>query len=146
MTKRPAGLIAIVMYKGFVALLLTTTSIVLLFTLKNHSSLVNFSKSFELEGKREIIEWVIEKIANIKSNTLKFGGIAAGVYGVATMIQAVGLWYNKTWAKVLVIGLVGISIPLEIFELSKGFSLLKLLIFVVNIIIFWYLIHHFSKH
>jgi uncharacterized membrane protein (DUF2068 family) len=40
----------------------------------------------------------------------------------------VGLWYEKTWAKILVIGLVGISIPPEIFELLQGFTTIKLVV------------------
>ncbi|MBY0573783.1 MAG: DUF2127 domain-containing protein, partial [Undibacterium sp.] len=35
--------------------------------------------------------------------------MAAGIYALVTAIESVGLWYEKTWAKILVIGLVGIS-------------------------------------
>ncbi|PMB08843.1 hypothetical protein CEN48_23100 [Fischerella thermalis CCMEE 5282] len=144
--KRPPGLIAIVVYKGFVALLLTATSIVLLLALKKHDTLVVFSESYILEGKREVIEWLLEKIINIKPQTLKFSGIATAIYAVVTAIEAIGLWYEKTWAKILVIGLVGISIPPEIYELIKGITIFKFLVFMVNIAVLWYLIKHFYKH
>ncbi|BAU04582.1 DUF2127 domain-containing protein [Fischerella sp. NIES-3754] len=144
--KRPPGLIAIVVYKGFVALLLTATSIVLLLALKKHDTLVGFSESYILEGKREVIEWLLEKIVNIKPQTLKFSGIATAIYAVVTAIEAIGLWYEKTWAKILVIGLVGISIPPEIYELIKGVTIFKFLVFMVNIAVLWYLIKHFYKH
>ncbi|WP_016871573.1 DUF2127 domain-containing protein [Fischerella thermalis] len=144
--KRPPGLIAIVVYKGFVALLLTATSIVLLLALKKHDTLVGFSESYILEGKREVIEWLLEKIINIKPQTLKFSGIATAIYAVVTAIEAIGLWYEKTWAKILVIGLVGISIPPEIYELIKGITIFKFLVFMVNIAVLWYLIKHFYKH
>ncbi|MBD2605751.1 DUF2127 domain-containing protein [Scytonema hofmannii FACHB-248] len=143
--KRPPGLIAIVIYKGFVALLLTATSIVLLLALKKHDTLVVFSESYILEGKREVIEWLLEKIINIKPQTLKFSGIATVIYAVVTAIEAIGLWYEKTWAKILVIGLVGISIPPEIYELIKGISILKIIVFLVNIAVLNYLIRHFYK-
>ncbi|OKH15493.1 hypothetical protein NIES592_05205 [Fischerella major NIES-592] len=144
--KRPPGLIAIVVYKGFVALLLTATSIVLLLALKKHDTLVGFSESYILEGKREVIEWLLEKIVNIKPQTLKFSGIATAIYAVVTAIEAIGLWYEKTWAKILVIGLVGISVPPEIYELIKGITIFKFLVFMVNIAVLWYLIKHFYKH
>jgi uncharacterized membrane protein (DUF2068 family) len=144
--KRPVGLVAIVMYKGFVALLLAATSLVLLLALKNHDVLVTLSQSYVLEGKLEIIDWLLEKVINVKSSTLKLSGIAAGIYASVTAIESVGLWYEKTWAKILVIGLVGISIPPEIFELIKGLTILKFLVFIINIAVFWYLIRHFSKH
>ena len=65
--KRPPGLVAIVIYKGFVALLLAATSLVLLLALKNHEALIMLSQSYVLEGKLEIIEWLLEKVINIKS-------------------------------------------------------------------------------
>ena len=69
MNKRPPGLVAIVIYKGFVALLLTATSIVLLLALKKHDALVTFSDSYVLEGKLTVIEWLIAEIINIKPQT-----------------------------------------------------------------------------
>jgi uncharacterized membrane protein (DUF2068 family) len=44
-----------------------------------------------------------------------------------------------------VLGVGGISIPLEIDELARGFSLLKLLAFSINIAIFIYLLKKFPK-
>ncbi len=41
----------------------------------------------------------------------------AGIYAVATAIQAIGLWYEKAWARIVVLGIVGISLPVEVFEL-----------------------------
>lgn len=143
---RAPGLIAIVVYKAFVALLLAITATILLFALENYSYLVAFSESYVLEGKLEMIEWLLEKILNIKRQTLQFSGIAAGVYAAVTAIEAVGLWYEQPWARILVLGLVGISIPVEILELIKGITLLKLVVFLVNVAVFWYLLRYFPKH
>lgn len=144
--KRSPGLIAIVIYKGFVALLLTAATIGLLLALKKHQFLVAFSESYILEGKLEIIEWSLEKIINAKQQTLQFSGIALGVYAAVTAIEAIGLWYRKAWATVLVLVLVGISIPPEIFELAKSITPLKLAVFLINVAVFGYLIRHFPKH
>lgn len=55
-----------------------------------------------------------------------FNGIASGIYAVITLVEALGLWYEKCWARILVLVLVGISMPAEIFELIKGITVLKL--------------------
>lgn len=144
--KRPFGLVAIVVYKAFVGLLLAITAIILLLALKKHQNLVAFSESYVLEGKLAIIELLLDKVINVKRQTLGLSGIAAGLYAVVTAIEAVGLWYQKAWAEILVIGLVSISIPPEIFELSRGITLLKLLVFLVNIAVLWYLLKLFLKH
>lgn len=146
MKKRPFGLIAIVYYKSFVAALLMVTSVAIFFALKNHHSLEDFSDNYVLEGKAQIINWLVEKILASNRKTLAFSSIASGIYAVVTAIEAVGLWYEKRWAHVLVLVLVGISIPPEVYELIRGISFLKLIVFVVNAGVFWYLFRNFPKH
>ncbi|MFK0730086.1 MAG: DUF2127 domain-containing protein [Gloeotrichia echinulata GP01] len=146
MKKRPFGLIAIVYYKSFVAALLMVTSVAIFLALKNHHSLEDFSDNYVLEGKAQIINWFVEKILASNRKTLAFSSIASGIYAVVTAIEAVGLWYEKRWAHVLVLVLVGISIPPEVYELIRGISFLKLIVFVVNVGVFWYLFRNFPKH
>ncbi|MEH2046668.1 DUF2127 domain-containing protein [Nostoc sp.] len=146
MEKRPLGLVAIVIYKTFAALLLMVTSIALLLTLKNYQTLEAFSENYVLEGKSIIINWLLKKVVNLNPRTLGFSGIGTGIYAIVTAIEAVGLWYEKGWAHVLVLGLVGISIPLEIYELIRGISPIKTLVFVLNLAVFGYLLRNFPKH
>jgi uncharacterized membrane protein (DUF2068 family) len=144
--KRPFGLIAIVVYKCFTASLLMVTSIALLLALKNYQNLQDFSDYYVLEGKATIIEWGLDKILNINPKTLKFSGIGAGVYSIVTAIEAIGLWHEKRWAHILVVALVSISIPPEIYELIRGVTPMKLILFVVNMAVLVYLIRTFPKH
>ncbi len=144
--QRPPGLIAIVIYKSFVASLLTVTSIALLFAMKNHQLLEDFSDYYLLETKVKLIEFLLDKLLILKPKTLLFSGMATGLYAVLTAVEAVGLWYEKGWATILVLVLVGISIPPEIFELIQGVTLLKLAVFIANVAVFWYLLHHLPKH
>jgi uncharacterized membrane protein (DUF2068 family) len=144
--QRPPGLIAIVLYKSFVAALLTVTSLALLLALKNHQALEDFSESYLLESKLKLIEFLLYKILIIKPKTLLFSGLAAAMYAGLTAVEAVGLWYEKGWATILVLVLVGISIPPEIYELFQGVTVLKLSVFIANIAVLWYLLHHLPKH
>ena len=144
--QRPPALIAIVLYKSFVASLLTVTSIALLLALKNHEALEDFSDSYLLESKIRIVEFLLDKVLSIQPKTLLFSGLAAGLYAALTAVEAVGLWYEKGWATILVLVLVGISIPPEIYELFQGMTVLKLAVFIANVAMFWYLLHHLPKH
>jgi uncharacterized membrane protein (DUF2068 family) len=145
MNQRPPGLLVVIIYKAFTATLFAITSIAILLTLKNHEVLQQFSESLFLAGKQGVIAWVVQKLLNISPRTLHFGGIVVAVYAGVTCIEAVGLWYQKSWARWLVISVVAISIPPEIFELSKGFSPLKLIAFLLNLAILFYLLLKFPK-
>lgn len=146
--KRPVGLVAIVIYKSFVASLMAMTAIALWFTLKNHQSLEQFSESYLLESKLILINWILDRVLSLDPKTLKYGGLAAALYAGLTTVEAVGLWYEKVWAEILVIVLVGISIPFEVLELLRGFSLIKLIVFIINTGVLGYLVHRFirAKH
>ena len=140
--QRPIALRLIVFYKCFVATLLFITAIAAIFVTKNHEELTEFSSSYLLSTKLFIIKWLVNKLLAIDSNSLKLSGIVAGVYALVTAIEAIGLWYEKEWAMLLVLGLVGISIPPEIFELIRGITVLKLLVFSINMAMFLYLLRH----
>lgn len=145
MSKRPSGLVAIVVYKIFTATLLTIVSIALLLSVKHQPYLEDLWESLVLAGKQDLITLLLEKVLNLSTKTVLFGGVAAGVYALVTAIEAVGLWYQKTWARWLVLAVVGISIPPEIFELVHKFSFLKMIVFLLNIAVFVYLLREFPK-
>lgn len=136
---------AIVFYKAFSASLLACTSAALLLALKNHEALQDFAEEYALQGKLEIIKYLLEKLSNLNPKTLHFSGIAAGIYAAVTAVEALGLWAQQTWATFLVLGLVGISLPAEIFELSRSVTAVKLVLFVVNLAVFWYLLREALK-
>jgi uncharacterized membrane protein (DUF2068 family) len=142
---RSPGIIAIVIYKGLAAVLLTVTAISLLFLSFQQQLLINLSETYMLEDKLVFLEWLLKKAINTQPRTLELTGIVTSLYAVVTAVEAIGLWYEKAWAELLVIGLVGISIPLEIYELSKGFTLIKFAIFFINVLILVYLIYYFRK-
>lgn len=140
--QRPTALRLIVLYKCFEATLLLITAIATIFVLKNHEDLAEISSSYLLTTKFFIIKWLANKFLTIDPNSLKLSGIVAGVYALVTAIEAVGLWYEQEWATLLVLGLVGISIPPEIFELIRGITVIKLIVFSINMAMFLYLLRH----
>jgi len=145
MSKRPPGLAAIIYYKLFTATLLIITSVTIFLTLKKYGELQHFAYSLTLAGKKGVIAWIVAKILNLNPRTLQFSGFLAAAYAVVTLTEAIGLWYEKDWARWLVIGVVVVSIPPEIYELIKGCSWLKIFAFIVNIVILIYLLRKFPS-
>jgi uncharacterized membrane protein (DUF2068 family) len=77
---------------------------------------------------------------------MKLGGIATGLYAALVLVQAIGLWQNRAWAKGLVLATAGMSVPVEVYELGHRFTLLKLALLVVNLIIFGYFWNHLEMN
>jgi uncharacterized membrane protein (DUF2068 family) len=93
-----------------------------------------------------IVKFLLALIIIIKPQTLLFSGLATGLYAILTVFEAVGLWSEKAWATILVLLLVGISISPEIYDLFQGVTVLKLAVFIANLAVLWYLLHHLPKH
>ena len=73
------------------------------------------------------------------------------LFAIVLVIAAVALWLapdNTTaqlWAEAMTMILVGLGVVPEIYELNKGFTLLKVSIFVSNLAIFAYLVIFFRR-
>ncbi len=93
-----------------------------------------------------IVKFLLALIIIIKPKTLLFSALATGLYAISTVLKAVRLWYEKAWATILFFLLIGISILPEIYELVQGVTVLKLAVFMANLAVFWYLLHHLPKH
>ena len=143
---RPIGLVAIVAYKLMMTLLFAATATGLLLTLKNADSLQDLAETYQLEGKHQIITYFLDKVLNITPKTLKFAGFAAAGYSALSGIEAIGLWKQKGWAHLLVLGLVGISIPAEVYEIFKHVTLIKVGLFGLNVAMFGYLFVDYIKN
>ncbi len=139
---RPPALVAIVIYKCFTVGLLICVAIGLLLTSKKYDSLFAFAQDYMMTGKREIIKAGLEQIVSISTTKMQLGGIVALVYATVSGIEAFGLWNQKAWATILVVGLVGLTIPVEIYELIQKASIVKFVVFAINIAMFIYLLRH----
>ena len=72
----------------------------------------------------------------------KLKEISAGTFFYAALLltEGIGLWYRKHWAEYFTIITTGVFIPLEIYELIEGVSVMKFLVLGVNVAIVWYLV------
>lgn len=139
--QRPLGLIAIVVYKAFFAVVFIVASVAIFLALKNYEAIAHFAETYTPETKIGFVNWGLDRVLKLDPRTLQFSGLATGIYGAVTAVEAIGLWQQKTWAHLLVITLVSLGIPPEIYELIREASLIKLLVFVINVGVLSYLLY-----
>jgi uncharacterized membrane protein (DUF2068 family) len=146
MGRHPTGLLVIIGYKTFTATILTLTAIAILLSLKNYAEMQSWAEDLVLAGRQGIVKWLVENVLQVKSKTVVFVALGMFFYAALSALEAVGLWYEKAWGRWLILISIGISIPVEIYELSKGFSWMKLVVFLLNLVIFAYVLLKFPKH
>ncbi|MEY2696909.1 MAG: hypothetical protein RL333_1047 [Pseudomonadota bacterium] len=57
------------------------------------------------------------------------------VYAVVRFTEAYGLWHERPWAEWFGALAGGIYIPFELYELSLGVSMVKVLILIINVVV-----------
>jgi uncharacterized membrane protein (DUF2068 family) len=82
----------------------------------------------------------IDDLLSLPADRLDLIGLVLAVYALVEGVEAVGLWMQKRWAEYLTLIVTASLLPLEIYELAKGFSPLKVIAFVVNVAIVLYLL------
>jgi uncharacterized membrane protein (DUF2068 family) len=73
------------------------------------------------------------------SSRLQLLALGAVAYASLHLVEAYGLWRCKRWAEWLTVAAGGIYIPVELYELWRGVSWLKVGLLAINVAIVVYL-------
>ena len=82
----------------------------------------------------------LDRLFSLQPSTLRLVGVVALGYAVLEGAEAVGLWLGRRWAEYLTFVATTLLLPLEIYELTRRISALKVVALVVNLAIVVYLL------
>ncbi len=132
----------IVLKKACFSLILITISLLSAWSWRNYDVLTNWAENYLVDAEFHLVQQLLDLVLNTEISNLRLIARLSGVYGMILGIGTIGLWYGKTWAHILFVGLVGMLLPVEILELLHHISPTTLLIFIINLGIFSYLLYH----
>jgi uncharacterized membrane protein (DUF2068 family) len=82
----------------------------------------------------------LDKLFSLREGTLDLVGAAVAAYAVIEGLEAVGLWYQQRWAEYLTFIATTALLPLEVYELTRRLSPLKISAIVINVAVVAYLL------
>ncbi len=82
----------------------------------------------------------LDRLFSLRAGTLHLVGAAVTVYAVLEGVEAIGLWYQQRWAEYLTFIATTALLPLEVYELTRTVSPLKIIALIVNIAVVIYLL------
>jgi uncharacterized membrane protein (DUF2068 family) len=83
-----------------------------------------------------IVELLLRDMTDVRFHFLLF---FASSYMLMRFVEAYGLWFGKRWAEWFALLSGGIYLPVEIYELAKGFSWMKMGVLAANLLIVLYI-------
>jgi uncharacterized membrane protein (DUF2068 family) len=130
------------LFKLFKALLLIVVGIgAIRFLHKDLAGTVlHWAQVLRVDTDNRYIHGIIVRIFRVTPKQLKELSVGTFIYAGLFLTEGMGLLLRKHWAEYFTIITTGLFIPLEIYELVRHFTLIKLVVTVINVLIVWYLV------
>jgi uncharacterized membrane protein (DUF2068 family) len=92
-----------------------------------------------IDPDNHYIDKLLMRITPLDNHKLEEIGAGSFFYSALLLTEGIGLFLRKRWAEYFTIIVTGSFIPLEIYELTRKYSLTKIVILLGNIAIVVYL-------
>jgi uncharacterized membrane protein (DUF2068 family) len=109
---------------------------------KDISALIEHSiEALKLDPGNRLIDALLAKAANLHPEQIKKLGLGSFFYAGLFLTEGIGLWMLKRWAEWLTVIITGSLVPIEVYEIHRHPSSVKIAVFVINLAIVAYLIY-----
>jgi uncharacterized membrane protein (DUF2068 family) len=136
------GLVLIAAYKLLGALLFVAVGVGALRLLHKDIDDVVWRMIGDLKMNPEsrIVNFLFEKAELLNDPLLKRIGLIAFCYAAVGVLEAIGLYLEKTWGEFLTLVITASFLPFEVHELMRRLTWLRVGLLVANILVLLYLI------
>ena len=136
------GLHVVALFEGAKGLLVLVVGFGLLtFIHKDiHEAAVRLVEHIHLNPASHYPRIFLDVTERINDARLWSMALAAAMYFVVRMVEAVGLWLRKSWAEWFALLTGGMYIPVEIFEVARSVTWPRVTVLVVNLGVVSYLL------
>ena len=109
--------------------------------------LLHWAEEIQHDFHRDVTLKALQKLLKFEPAELRLVALGTFLYATLFIIEGIGLWMDKLWAEWLTIISTGALIPIELYELTREISGLKIGVLIVNIFVVIYLIRRLRiKH
>ena len=136
------GLHVVAIFEGVKGLLVLLVGFEILSLLHKdiHEAAMKLVVHFHLNPASHYPRIFLDLSERINDSKLWSMAIAAAMYSVVRMIEAVGLWLRKSWAEWFAVLTGGMYIPIEIFEVARSVTWPRVTVLIVNVGVVSYLL------
>ncbi len=138
---RPDGLRVVALFEGAKGGLVLLTGFGLLAFIHRdlHNAAEEIVRHLHMNPAHRYPRIFLDAAARVNDTQLWLLSLSAFLYAVVRFVEAFGLWHRKLWAAWFGVLSGGLYIPVELFEVARGFSWTKLTVLSVNVAIVAYL-------
>ena len=98
-----------------------------------------------LDPSNHYVDAALEKVSNITPDKIKELGLGSMVYAGLFLTEGIGLWLEKRWAEWFTVIITSSLVPIEIYEIYRHPTPVKIAVLLINIAIVAYLVYRIRK-
>ena len=103
-------------------------------------TVLHWAQVLRVDTDNRYIHGALVRIFCVTPKQLRELSVGTFIYAGLFLTEGIGLLLRKHWAEYFTIITTGLLIPLEIYELARHFTVIKLVVTAINVLIVWYLI------
>lgn len=94
-----------------------------------------------LDPGNRYINAALEKASVLTPHRIKEVGLGSLIYGGLFLTEGIGLWFLKRWAEWFTVIITSSLLPIEVYEIHRHPSVVKVVVIAVNVGIVAYLVY-----
>jgi uncharacterized membrane protein (DUF2068 family) len=99
-------------------------------------------EAFRLDPGRHFLDVALAKASRLSPQQIKNLGLGSFIYAGLFLTEGIGLWLRKRCGEWLTVIITSSLVPLEVYEVWRHTSWVKIAVLVLNVAIVVYLIYH----
>ena len=102
-------------------------------------SVMHWIEVLRVDPENRFVHRLLVRVFRVTPKQLKELSVGTFLYAGLFATEGIGLLMRKRWAEYFTIMTTGALIPLEVYEIVRHFTVVKLVVLLVNVLIVWYL-------
>jgi len=108
-------------------------------------AVTNWVSEIRIDPGNLYIHKLLVKVGGLDHRKLEEISIGSFIYAAVFLTEGIGLILRKRWAEYFTVITTSSLLPLEIYELTKRFTWVRVGLLVFNIVVVWYLVSRLRK-
>jgi uncharacterized membrane protein (DUF2068 family) len=104
------------------------------------AALEHYVSRLHLDPENRLVHETLEHVAGLNRRQIRALGLGTFFYAALHLVEGTGLLFRRLWAGYLTVIASGSLLPLEIFEIARKATALRIAVLVVNAVIVIYLV------
>jgi uncharacterized membrane protein (DUF2068 family) len=109
------------------------------------SVIERWCEALRLDPGSHFVNLALGKAAKVSPGQVKKLGLGSFLYAGLFLAEGTGLWLRKRWGEWLTVIITSSLVPVEVYEIHRHPSLVKVVVLALNIAIVVYLIYHMRR-